>query len=82
MTVLEQAQELIHGERQKDYGEPKVNFERIAKGWSVIFGQEVTPVQVCLAMDWLKTARLIESPNHRDSWLDKAGYIGIGADRL
>lgn len=81
-TVLEEAQELIHGERQADYGEPSKNFEDIAAGWSVIAGTELTAKQVALMMCWLKSCRLLKSPNHRDSWLDLAGYVGIGADRL
>ena len=64
--------------RAVHYGPPEVNFERIALGWKAILGCDVTIVQVALAMDWVKTSRLISSPDHSDSWLDKFGYTAIG----
>jgi len=33
-----------------------------------------------LMMDWVKTSRLIETIDHEDSWVDKAGYTGLGAE--
>jgi hypothetical protein len=46
-------------DRAKDYGDAHQNFLNISKGWSVIFGVNVAPEKVALAMDWLKTCRLI-----------------------
>ena len=34
-TVLEEAQRLITGDRNKSYDHPLDNFNRIAKGWEV-----------------------------------------------
>jgi hypothetical protein len=31
-------------------------------------------------MDWVKSARLIETIDHEDSWIDKAGYSALGAE--
>jgi hypothetical protein len=31
-------------------------------------------------MDWVKTSRLLETINHEDSWIDKAGYTALGAE--
>jgi hypothetical protein len=31
-------------------------------------------------MDWVKTSRLIETIDHEDSWIDKAGYTALGAE--
>jgi hypothetical protein len=31
-------------------------------------------------MDWVKTSRLLESIDHVDSWIDKAGYTGLGGE--
>jgi len=31
-------------------------------------------------MDWVKTSRLLESIDHLDSWIDKAGYTALGAE--
>jgi len=78
--ILDEAKDLVSGDRHDDYGDAVVNFDRIATGWSVILGTDVTPVQVALCMDWVKTARLIQSPDHADSWVDKAGYSALGAE--
>ena len=77
--ILKEANELIHGDRQKDYGPPEENFARIAKGWSVILGAQVTPEQVALCMAWLKIARLAEGP-HRDSYVDGAAYMALAGE--
>ncbi|WP_376960128.1 DUF6378 domain-containing protein [Azospirillum sp. A26] len=79
--ILAEASDLIHGERLKAYGSPETNFVRIAAGWQVIFADGVvTPAKVCLAMDWLKTCRLLQMPTARDGWVDKAGYSGLGGE--
>jgi len=78
--ILDEAKTIINGDRHDDYGDAAVNFDRIAAGWSVILGTDVTPVHVALCMDWVKTARLIQSPDHLDSWKDKAGYSALGGE--
>jgi len=80
--VLVLANELINGQRAQDYGTPQVNFGRIATLWQPIFEVPgpVTPVQVALALNQLKVARLIHSPDHEDSWVDAAGYIALGGE--
>lgn len=78
--ILDTAKALISGDRDKDYGDAADNFQRIATGWEVILGADVTPVQVALCMDWVKTARLVQTPGHADSWLDKAGYSALGGE--
>ncbi len=75
VTILEEAQEIIFGERQADYGSVTSNFTNIAKGWSVIVGKEITPEQVGLMMTWLKMARQLNKPK-RDNLVDAAGYLG------
>jgi hypothetical protein len=75
--ILQKAQELISGERQDQYGAPQVCLSRIAQGWSIILGRKVVEHEVILCMDWLKSARLINNPYDPDSWVDKAGYIGL-----
>ena len=72
-TVLEEAAELTEGARARDYDHPSRNFERIAVGWSVIFGVEVTPEQVGLANIWQKVARQVHTPK-RDNLVDICGY--------
>jgi hypothetical protein len=80
--LLKEAGDLIAmvGERGKAYGDADGNFTRIARGWSEILGVDVNKVQVALCMDWVKTCRLITSPSHRDSWIDKIGYSALGGE--
>lgn len=78
--ILETAASLINGDRAADYGDARENFARIADGWSVILDKKVHPHQVALCMDWVKTCRLITSPDHIDSWTDKAGYTALGGE--
>ena len=33
-----------------------------------------------LMMDWVKTARLLTTMDHDDSWVDKAGYSSLGGE--
>ena len=78
--VLNVADGLINGERQDEYGPPLKNFYDIAQGWTIIFDKEVQPYEVALAMDWVKTCRLLETIDHKDSWIDKCGYSALGAE--
>lgn len=78
MNILEEANDLIYGDRAKSYGRVTDNFGRIAKGWEVILGQPITIEQVGLCMAWLKIAREIGNPK-RDNLVDAAGYLGCVA---
>jgi hypothetical protein len=75
---LDDAMQLLTGDRNIDYGEPIENFERVADGWSIILGKYIAPHQVALCMAWLKIARLTATPDHKDSYTDAAGYIALG----
>lgn len=81
LTVLQD----INQERASQYGTPEDNFARIARHWKVYLlnakglDVDITPTDVALLMDLMKTARLENMPGHRDSWVDKAGYARCGA---
>lgn len=77
VNILLQANDVINGARANDYGDAKENFTRIASRWSQVLGVDVTPEQVVLCMIDLKVARLCNSINHQDTWLDIAGYVGV-----
>ena len=83
---LDKAKEVINGQRAKDYGDAFENHGRIADGWNVIVIAALTDQgyltekHVVLMMDWVKTARLLHSPDHDDSWMDKVGYSALGAE--
>jgi hypothetical protein len=79
--ILDTAKQLISGQRAKDYGDARDNFDRIAAGWNIIIENldgPVTAKHVALMMDWVKTARLLETIDHEDSWIDKCGYSALG----
>lgn len=78
--ILRRAHELTHGDRERDYGDPTENHQRIADLWSVVLQQTVYPDQVALCMVMVKVARLIETPTHEDSFIDGAAYLGIAGE--
>ena len=82
-TILQEAQELVFGPRQAIYGHPMDDFGRTARLWTAYLGPRapagVTAADVALMMCLLKMARLMESPDHRDSVTDLAGYAATYA---
>ena len=76
--IIEEAKDLINGDRAEIYGDCLENFTNIAAGWSVILGVKVEPFQVPLCDDWEKTCRIVQTPDHKDSWRDKVGYPPLG----
>lgn len=84
-TILEAAQEIVHGPRRQAYGHPKPNHDRIAAMWNGFLSgrpdrnADLTATEVVLMMLLLKVARLQETPEHTDSWQDLAGYAACGA---
>lgn len=82
-TLLQQAHEIIHGDREQTYGDPGKNLRTIAAYWSIHLSRttgveiELTATDVCGMMILLKQARLANTPNHRDSLMDIAGYAGL-----
>lgn len=72
-SILQEAEEIVNGDRVKSYGDAKQSFNNIAAGWSVIAGKEITGHQVALMMAWLKIVR--ENNSHqRDNLVDLSGY--------
>lgn len=72
-SILPEAQKLVHGKRNEDYGHPYHDFSRTAKIWSAILDKEVTPEQVALCMIGVKMSRECNKPK-RDNRVDMAGY--------
>lgn len=73
-NVLHEADRVTAQDREREYGHPLQNHQRIAALWSGVLGIEVTPEQVVLCMIGTKLARLAYTPDHRDSVVDIAGY--------
>jgi len=74
-SILQEAEELINGERAADYGKVSDNFANIAAGWNIIAKDGITPRKVGLMMAWVKICRDLVSPKH-DNLVDGAGYFG------
>jgi hypothetical protein len=78
--ILKEADRLTHGDRNKNYGSPLVNHQRIAQLWSVWLETEITPAQAAMCLALVKVARLIETPDHLDSFVDLAAYASIAGE--
>ena len=77
---LDEAEKLINGPRAKEYGPAKFNHERIAQIWSIILKRKVTAQEVVACMVGVKLARLAETIEHDDSWVDIIGYAALGGE--
>ena len=86
MSTLLQANELINGERQEQYGNPSDNLGAISGMWEIylhkrgllnINGAGLLAEDVCSMMALLKICRLANDVTHTDSAIDAAGYIGL-----
>jgi len=83
-SILEEAEEIINGDRAKAYGHPTPNHRAIASLWQAYLNNretlgiegDLTPEDAALMMVLLKVARLQFLPDHRDSLVDIAGYVG------
>ena len=78
---MKREQVLISGERAKDYGDAYLNHKRIADLWSPILDKDITVEQVYACMIAVKLSRLIETPDHEDSWIDICGYAALGGEK-
>ncbi len=81
-------------DRRVNYGPPERNFDAIASLWGAYrhhkqqaciakdddLGQYFDAEDVAIMMALVKVARLIQTPNHIDSWVDIAGYAACGAE--
>lgn len=83
-SVLDEAKEIIYGDREKTYGHPSKNLETIAQMWGayleakgVKLYSKLTPQDVSVMMVLVKCARLANDPTHRDSVVDICGYAAL-----
>jgi nucleoside 2-deoxyribosyltransferase len=73
-SVLQEAQRLVHGERQASYSHPADDYARTGRIWGAILGiADIDPRICCLMMAAVKISR--ETHKHkRDNLVDLAGY--------
>ena len=76
-TILQEAQRLVHGQRNDDYGHPADDFAKTAKIWTGILlpklKGEITPQDVALCMIGVKISRQVNK-HKRDNLVDIVGY--------
>ena len=83
-TVAREAVDLFTGPRVNDYGDATDNFQDIADLWSVVLrpllkpGARITAEQAALCQAQIKIARLNNTPDHDDSWVDATAYLALG----
>lgn len=90
--VLEIAAAAV-ADRGLNYGKSEDNFNRIAALWNcwikIRYGEPIDMAGIPITLDaidvtqmcgYIKDARLANTPNHLDSWVDKAGYAACGAN--
>ena len=78
--ILAQAEKYINGEKDEVYGTPLINHQRIAQLWQVVLGTEISPAEVAICMALVKVARLVQTPDHEDSYIDAAAYMAIAGE--
>jgi len=78
-NILEQAKELVVGDRQQDYGDKLTNHENIAALWSIFLRKKLTAHDVAMCMALVKVARLMHA-HKTDSYIDMAAYAAIAAE--
>jgi hypothetical protein len=75
-SILEEAQDILEGDRESDYGDPVANFNRISRIASSILNETITPEQCVVVMMAVKLSR--EQYKHkRDNLVDLVAYTEI-----
>lgn len=77
MSILEDALAAVTGPRAEAYGHPRDNWARTAQIATDLTGRDFTPEECVLILLAVKLARLRQTPNHRDSLVDLAGYAWV-----
>jgi len=81
-----EADRIINGDRQDQYGKPEHSFDRIARYWSAYLEntnpQDLDALDVAHMMVLFKVARMQGQKPCRDNYTDAAGYLAIAGDRI
>ena len=80
LDVLDAAVAAVQN-REGVYGSPQYHFDEVAKMWSLLLGKklanEISAADVAMMMAGLKLVRLVNTPDHKDSQVDLAGYASM-----
>lgn len=73
--IIEEAADIVNGNKQQQYGHPSIHFARVAAGWETIFADGIFDEErVALAMVWFKICRQLQGYK-RDNIIDAIGYL-------
>lgn len=76
-SVMQEAHDLVYGDREADYGDPRHNYEVIAALWSAYLEEPVTAADVTMMLALMKVGRWVTGKKKRDTLVDLAGYAGV-----
>lgn len=85
-SILDDASAAVNQDRQARHGAPERNFAVIGELWSAYLTRStgtdthVSPIDVAAMLALLKIARVAANPQHRDNFVDLAGYAACGGE--
>jgi len=82
--VLREAEKVVCGHREHDYGTPENNFTAIAELWDAylnhIYGEKLSARDVAIMMCLFKIGRTTYGKGTKDTFVDLAGYAACAAE--
>ena len=83
--ILKTAENIVNGDREKQYGKAENNFNTIANLWADYLSvkeepTEIEPKDVAAMLALLKIARIATGHAKEDNWVDIAGYAACGGE--
>ena len=83
--ILKTAENIVNGDREKQYGKAEDNFNTIANLWADYLSAkdeptDIEPKDVAAMLALLKIARIASGHAKEDNWVDLAGYAACGGE--
>lgn len=83
--ILSEADKIVNGVRDNQYGNPEDNFKIISRLWSAYLSANdkeilISPLDVAMMMSLLKIARIKTGAFKDDNFIDLAGYSACGGE--
>ena len=78
--ILQQAEKIVCGDRDRQYGSPEDSFRTIAELWTSYLRLQIRAEDVAAMMELMKLARIARGKAKADNWVDLAGYAACGGE--
>lgn len=78
--ILQTAEKLVSGDRDRTHGDKLINHNNIALLWSAYLEFKITPKDVAILMVLLKLARTKAGQHNIDDYVDACGYAAIAGE--